>query len=292
MSYFNYSLIPFQSGSSIPTDATVQQECSISQMQCMTPQVLNQQIPLAQQTDDIQDGQDNLLIRATTSHSQYDTETANSQSVNPKVDTISVGTVSDDTVSDDDERNKISVQFQLREDLQQWALEHNIKHNAINGLLAILRKNEIKAYLPNDARTLLHTPRENNIITMGTGCYWYRGVKNCLLGFQQEAVFLSSPLSMIVNIDGIPIAKSAKKEFWPILIKLNGFGDSPFVVAIYYGSSKPPVNDFLRPFVDELLLLFNNGLEINGKTYEIVLKCFICDTPARCFVKGKPKYKN
>lgn len=62
----------------------------------------------------------------------------------------------------------------------------------------------------------------------------------------------------------------------------------PMVVAIWSGEGKPSsCNDYLKPFVDELLLLLENGIDINGHKIYILIGCFICDSPARAFIKCK-----
>lgn len=60
------------------------------------------------------------------------------------------------------------------------------------------------------------------------------------------------------------------------------------VVAIWCGESKPTVlNDFLQPFVTEMIDIINNGISINGFHLKISIRCFVCDTPARSYIKGK-----
>lgn len=44
---------------------------------------------------------------------------------------------------------------------------------------------------------------------------------------------------------------------------------------------------FLRKFVDELKALVTNGLQLNFKTIKVKIRCFICDSPARCFLKSE-----
>lgn len=61
----------------------------------------------------------------------------------------------------------------------------------------------------------------------------------------------------------------------------------PFVVAIWSGEGKPLINEFLLQFVNELKLLLRVGVVINGYLLKIKIKGFICDTPARAYVKGK-----
>lgn len=61
----------------------------------------------------------------------------------------------------------------------------------------------------------------------------------------------------------------------------------PFIVSVWYGEGKPsPVNNFLSAFVIELNDLITNGIIINGHKLRIKTRCFICDTPARCLIKG------
>ena len=74
----------------------------------------------------------------------------------------------------------------------------------------------------------------------------------------------------------------------PILMQLihPGYYCNPFVVALYAGNSKPASpNDLLSDFVEECSHLIENGLEIEGKHFEFMLKAVVCDTPARAFLK-------
>lgn len=61
----------------------------------------------------------------------------------------------------------------------------------------------------------------------------------------------------------------------------------PIVIAIWCGRGKPDnVNSYLNQFVVELNELLKNGLEINGYKIRVVIRSFICDAPARAFIKG------
>lgn len=178
----------------------------------------------------------------------------------------------------------------IRDQIQQWALKYQIHHNALNGLLGILRDHSntnFKNFLPKDSRSLLKTPRINNIESMDNGEYWYNGLENCLQHVLSQTISeLPTCIHLSFNIDGLPIAKSTKNEFWPISGKIEGMDIAPFIIAIFFGSTKPPLEQYLRPFVNELLKLLKDGLIIQGKNYPIKIRCFICDTPARCFIKG------
>lgn len=92
------------------------------------------------------------------------------------------------------------------------------------------------------------------------------------------------------NFDGLPIHKSSKQEFWPILCNIFEIPEQdPFIIGIYYGSGKPKdLDDYLKDFVAEMLLILENGIHIEQlqKTIKINIRCFICDSPARAFIKG------
>lgn len=59
------------------------------------------------------------------------------------------------------------------------------------------------------------------------------------------------------------------------------------IVAIWCGHEKPKsLNDFLRQFVNELNEILTDGIILNGYKLTVAVQCFICDTPARAFLKG------
>ena len=58
------------------------------------------------------------------------------------------------------------------------------------------------------------------------------------------------------------------------------------MVAIYCGEAKPHcANLFLRGFVSEINELFRTGMVIDGIRFTVRIHCFICDKPARSFMK-------
>jgi len=60
----------------------------------------------------------------------------------------------------------------------------------------------------------------------------------------------------------------------------------PFVVAVFAGNSKPEsAATYLTDLVQELSMMLNNGFEYDNKHYTIFLQAFICDAPARAFIK-------
>lgn len=62
---------------------------------------------------------------------------------------------------------------------------------------------------------------------------------------------------------------------------------APMAIAIFYGKTKPTsLDDFLGQLVEELVDVLNHGIIINNYKINVRLRCFICDSPARAFLKG------
>ena len=60
----------------------------------------------------------------------------------------------------------------------------------------------------------------------------------------------------------------------------------PFLVALYYGTEKPQsVDDYLAELLQELKLLQVNGLYFDRQHFSVSVSNFICDAPARAFLK-------
>lgn len=155
----------------------------------------------------------------------------------------------------------------------------------MNDLLKIFRSQGF-ADLPSDCRTILQTPPTLNLTEMGSGHYWYYGVStNLKLVFHD--LKREKSVSLIFNVDGISPYNSSPSEFWPILFQIDNMPNlKPMVAAVYYGRGKPPLEPYLTPFVNEINNLLKYGLTVNGHNISFTIKCFICDTPARCFIKG------
>jgi len=60
-----------------------------------------------------------------------------------------------------------------------------------------------------------------------------------------------------------------------------------FPVAIYVGVKKPSdVNEYFSSLIDELNVLLQEGIEISGRIFEVYIKCFVCNRPARSFISA------
>lgn len=195
----------------------------------------------------------------------------------------------DDDDGHDNDGKKLISEFSCIENLKNWALNYRITHRAVNDLLKILTDFGIQ-YLPKDSRTFLRTPQgtANTIKPMGDGQYWHYGLKNCLSN-QFSDLNQSMEIQLTFNVDGLPIHRSSKKAFWPILCNIHNMPKiQPMVIGIYYGDTKPlTADEFLNDFVDEMDYCLKNGININGHELAVKIRCFVCDTPARAFMKGK-----
>lgn len=169
-------------------------------------------------------------------------------------------------------------------ELRNCFLKHNVSHKFIDDMLEILGKYHD---LPKDARTLLETPTSVASKFILGGEYMHFGIRSGI----EEKVKIDlaesmQSLSLTFNIDGLPIYKSSSHQFWPILCLINELSYlGPFIVGIFCGYSKPKdLNEYLQDFVLEMQDLINNP-KINGKTIDFTIRAFICDAPARSFLK-------
>ena len=171
----------------------------------------------------------------------------------------------------------------LSEELVNLATKHNCTRAFLNELLDILRRQGHR--LPKDARTLLQTPRDIKAVEICNGDYIYFGIESGILKIlAQNASFSSDCIELYVNVDGVPISKSSTDQLWPILCSFDKF--EPFIVALFSGKSKPDcIEDYLNDFLEEYRELKLTGVRYNSKSYQVRVKGFVCDAPARAFLK-------
>ncbi len=182
---------------------------------------------------------------------------------------IFVGNVSEPILSsgESSEDGSGNEEGNLREILRIWSTEENISHHSINRLLNYLKP--FHHELPTDARTLLQTPRAraSKIQPLGSGKYLYYGLEPIT-----SQLTTGIPIELEINIDGLPLFRSSKMQLWPILGCVNN--SKPFVIAVFCGDCKPPIHQFLHPFVEEVL-----------RDSRITLSKIVCDSPARAMIK-------
>jgi len=196
-----------------------------------------------------------------------------------------------DELSDLPFENEIESSFQ--DDLAVWAVEYQITHTALRALLLTLKKHSCFSTFSSDARTLLKTPRQQDIRTVVSGSYYHFGLGESIRQILSPAKENIDCLKIAVNIDGLPLTKSSQQQFWSILGSIIPYGNV-FMIRLYHGYEKPEdTNDFLKNFVNEATERCENGININGQQIACRIEALICDTPAKSFVlcvKGHSGY--
>lgn len=187
----------------------------------------------------------------------------------------------------------LEEEFDDNEALRQWAIEDNVPRLLVTKLLLILRRKAIPN-LPKTADTFLKINANYDIVTVEnsfqrTEQYAYFGIAKGLEKCLNPVFHANRVIELIVHVDGVSLYRSSRNQFWPILCRVhcdehNAY--SPFPVALHMGSQKPAnLHLFFARFNAEMILLLNNGIEIDGIQFEVRMKCWIADTPARALIK-------
>lgn len=165
--------------------------------------------------------------------------------------------------------------------LKNWTHQFNIQKTALNELLKHLKQNG-HPNLPADSRTLLRTPTQRTVVTIPPGQYSHIGVFKALDNYLSSCPIAPSNVEIDFNIDGVPISHSTPSCFWLILAQIWGenYPRKVFVIGVYHGNAKPDsFQDFLQPFISEVGDL--NNYKFNGVSVKAIVRCIICDAPAR-----------
>lgn len=199
-------------------------------------------------------------------------------------------TTFDDEHSLTDSDSVKSIKDDFKTELKHWATQYQIPHNALNSLIKIV--SPLCDGLPKDSRTLLTTPLQLEVTKLDTGELIYLGllsqIKKQIKLFDDTGNNVGNrEIKVSFNIDGLPLFKSTNTQLWPILGLLkNNSNPKPFVVALFCGRAKPsPLDVFLKQFVDELEKILRNGFDLENVHYTVKIHSFICDAPARAFIK-------
>lgn len=142
-----------------------------------------------------------------------------------------------------------TIDSDLKTDLTAWAIEHQISHIALNALLQKLKQHTCFSTLPSDARSLLKTPRQQEMRTVMPGMYYHFGLLTNVLNILTSTKDNIDCAKIMINVDGLPLSKSSSQQFWPILGSIVPY-ENVFIIGLYYGNEKPKnANDFLKDFV-------------------------------------------
>lgn len=190
-----------------------------------------------------------------------------------------------DSVGDDNSDPNIShtSPVSLILALIDWVLLYDIPRSAVRSLLAILKP--FHPELPLDPRTLMKTPTHYALKNISGGQYYHFGISG---GIQLEkGPDGPGPLMLQFNVDGLPLFKSSSTELWPILCYVKQSQLEPFVVGLYCGKRKPvDIFEYLEDFVNDLSQLLSDGITKNDVHRDVVIDCFVCDAPARAYLKN------
>lgn len=131
------------------------------------------------------------------------------------------------------------------------------------------------------------TPRKIQTEDKCGGQYVYLGIECSvvkILARNIEFLESSNSVDLLVNIDGVPLFKSSNAQLWPIICRFSDF--EPFIVAVFCGVHKPnSVDDCLEDFLAEYSELQRKQITVNGHKIHVRIKAFVCDAPARAFLK-------
>jgi hypothetical protein len=219
-------------------------------------------------------------------------------------DYVSVEELSDENIYSDRESDEGNLEFNNRQHIEEnyneisalrkWAIDAHIQHTHLDTLLGILR-NRLLPELPKSSKTFLKTTFATYEIEEFVNCdgevsgqFVYFGIANHLRRCVNTHLHKENLLYLQCNVDEVPLFKSSSQQLWPILCKVHFEPNiyEAFPVAIYAGTEKPnDVDKYFEKFITEILNLLREGIIINGRLFEIHIKCFTCDRPARSFAK-------
>ena len=182
----------------------------------------------------------------------------------------------------------------LGDHLSKWVNDFQVKQNAVDSLLKILKQFG-HPNLPSSARTLLNTTRTIPVQNKSGMQYIYFPLAIELLKnlgrYPSVITDAIETLELSFNIDGLPLFKSSQNSLWPVLCALvNVKPVTVFPVVLTYGKSKPDDLSFLEDIIRDLEYVLQNGIRFGNRTLSVVLRCIVCDAPARAFVRGTKLY--
>jgi len=154
----------------------------------------------------------------------------------------------------------INLCTEVKSKLAKWVVSFNISHNALNGLLLILKHIPGLTDISIDTCTVLNThtmqdrvQEAEQLIPVKPGLYHHFG-----LGLAIKKHFNIVPninidvIQVVIGIDGLPLSKSSSSQFWLIFGYIRPFKDSVFPIGVYWSHKKPlDSNQFLKEFVNE-----------------------------------------
>jgi len=110
-----------------------------------------------------------------------------------------------------------------------------------------------------------------------------------------------SSLSLTFNSDGVPVFKSSACSIWPLLCTVNELPphmrrEHVLLCALWFGVSKPNMNEFLKPFVYEVRMLnetgfvWTNPIDHCNTCTRVKALIGVCDSVARPALQSSTQY--
>ncbi|XP_070152031.1 uncharacterized protein [Polyergus mexicanus] len=119
----------------------------------------------------------------------------------------------------------------FKNSLAVWATEYQISHTALRALLQRLKQHSCFSKLLLDARSLLQTPRRQEIRIVTPGTYYHFGLLNSVLDILTSIKDNIDCVKIAINIDGLPLSKSSSQQLWPILGSVLSY-DNIFLIGL------------------------------------------------------------
>ncbi|KAL5239134.1 hypothetical protein ACI65C_006544 [Semiaphis heraclei] len=158
-------------------------------------------------------------------------------------------------------------------------------------MLNILRNAGQK--VPKDIRTILREHKAVRPISeIKNGSYLNLGIFNIVqphLLKQINNISSDIVIKLSFSIDGLPLGKNSKSQFWPILMSFINFPifkKKIFPVGIFHSFNSKPgdINEYLGPFIQELNHILTHGIQINDKQINFEVAHIVADAPAKAFL--------
>lgn len=133
-----------------------------------------------------------------------------------------------------EDNEQITLNF--RNKLKNWSLEYNITQLQLKRLLEVCNES-LPFKLSIDPRTIRNTPRIVDIQTIGINeSYWHNGLQAALASYLPtvNTSCLENRLQLDINIDGLPLFRSSKNQFNPILCRVFGLKDSKCLWCLFW----------------------------------------------------------
>ncbi|XP_076833120.1 uncharacterized protein LOC143478075 isoform X2 [Brachyhypopomus gauderio] len=168
-----------------------------------------------------------------------------------------------------------------------------VRQSVENGefFIYVSLKDQLKDLLENQNVQYYSSEHSSHTIPDITDGEMYKNLKsNC-----------DSFLSLSFNCDGVPVFRSSRFSIWPLLCSVNEIPPEErdkhvLLCGLWFGSSKPNMTSFFKPFVEECNSLAQTGVQWQDpndqlvKTVRVFPLCAICDAVARPLLQNLKQF--